>query len=178
MTSLVKACREAAGLTMSEVARRSGLSISKLSKIEHGTHRLKVDDVPRLADAIGCDVRALIPKLDPALKRRHARLKRQKESDAHTATQGLRRRRRPNGAGARPAVPGPSEHLRRGRDDLSVIGEGAAPGADASDDAALQRRRGRRAAARASHPPQLKQGGRKETQHTAEKAPSTSAAGA
>jgi len=62
--SLVKAKREAAGLTMSEVARRANMRLTKLWKIEHGALRLKVDDVPRLARAIGCHPSELIPDYD------------------------------------------------------------------------------------------------------------------
>lgn len=63
--SLVREKREAAGLSMSEVARRANMGLTKLWKIEHGELRLKVDDVPRLARAIGCAPSELIPDMEP-----------------------------------------------------------------------------------------------------------------
>jgi len=62
-TSLVQVERERAGLTLSELARRTGMYLSALSKIEHGTRKLYVDEVARLAQAIGCKPSALIPEL-------------------------------------------------------------------------------------------------------------------
>lgn len=62
--SLVKAKREEAGLTMSEVARRANMRLTKLWKIEHGERRLFADEVARLARAIGCDKADLIPDVE------------------------------------------------------------------------------------------------------------------
>lgn len=55
--------RKEAGLSMTEVARRAHMLVTKLWKIEHGELRLKADDVPVLAKAIGCDPRDLLPCL-------------------------------------------------------------------------------------------------------------------
>ena len=52
--------REAAGLTMTECAKRAGMDLSKLSRLEHGHLKLKVDDVVTLARVLGCNVEDLI----------------------------------------------------------------------------------------------------------------------
>jgi len=61
--SLVQVERERAGLTLSELARRTGMHLSTLSKIENGKRKLYVGEVARLAQAIGCLPSALIPEL-------------------------------------------------------------------------------------------------------------------
>jgi transcriptional regulator with XRE-family HTH domain len=62
--SLIRAARTAAGLTMTETARRAGLRLTKLWKLEHGEQRVHVEDVVRLAHAIGCPPSTLLPILD------------------------------------------------------------------------------------------------------------------
>lgn len=64
--SLVRTQREAAGLSLSEVARRAGMLVSKVWKIEHEELALKARDIAALARAIGCDPRELIPPETPA----------------------------------------------------------------------------------------------------------------
>lgn len=59
--NLLQREREARGLSLSEVARRAQMRTTKLWKLEHLELRLKVEDVPRLARAIGCEPLALIP---------------------------------------------------------------------------------------------------------------------
>lgn len=59
--SLVKGKREELGITLTELARRANIGLSKLSKIENDQLKLKVDDVSKLARALGCDPRDLIP---------------------------------------------------------------------------------------------------------------------
>ena len=58
--SLLTKYREAAGLTKTECAKRAGMDLSKLSRLEHGHLRLKVDDVVILARVLGCHVEDLI----------------------------------------------------------------------------------------------------------------------
>ena len=60
----VKAKREAAGLTMSELARRTNMRLTKLWKIEHGERALKARDIAILAQALGCDKGDLVPDVD------------------------------------------------------------------------------------------------------------------
>ena len=62
--SLVQTMREKAKLSAVDVATRANISPSKLSKIEHGKLKLKVDEVARLARALGCKPSELIPALD------------------------------------------------------------------------------------------------------------------
>ena len=62
--SLVTAKREEAGLSMSEVARRANMLLTKLWKIEHEQYRLLAADVPALARAIGCQPSDLLPALE------------------------------------------------------------------------------------------------------------------
>jgi len=61
--SLVQVERERAGLTLSELARRTGMHLSTLSKIENGKRKLSVNEVARIARAIGCAPSALIPDI-------------------------------------------------------------------------------------------------------------------
>ncbi len=62
--SLVKRIREQAGLSQAEVAKRANMTASKLSKIENGFLKLKVDDVLLLARALGCKPSELIPDIE------------------------------------------------------------------------------------------------------------------
>ena len=62
MDSLLKIQRLAAGLTISQVARLTHISISKLSKVESGKLKLQVQDVLPLARALGCPATALLPR--------------------------------------------------------------------------------------------------------------------
>lgn len=61
--SLITQKREAAGLTMTECARRAGIDLGKLSRIERGMMPLKVPDIARLARALGCETKDLVPSL-------------------------------------------------------------------------------------------------------------------
>ena len=63
--SLITKKREDADLSMTECAERAGMDLSKLSRLEHGQLKLKVDDLMRLARAIGCKPSELLPDLDP-----------------------------------------------------------------------------------------------------------------
>jgi hypothetical protein len=67
--SLVKARREEAGLTLTEVARRADMLCSKVWKIEHDHRRLTLADAARLARAIGCTVGDFLPDGGPRRRR-------------------------------------------------------------------------------------------------------------
>lgn len=64
--SLLKKRREHAGISLTELSNLSGFSISKLSKIENDKLKMQINDVARLARAIGCQPSDLIPILDDA----------------------------------------------------------------------------------------------------------------
>ena len=59
--ALIRSKRTEAGLSMSEVARRADMLLTKLWKIEHGEYYLRAEDVPKIARAIGCDPRDILP---------------------------------------------------------------------------------------------------------------------
>jgi len=61
----VKAQREAAGLTLTAVAQRTGMLCSKVWKIENGERRLTLVDAVKLAKAIGCEVLDFIDEEAP-----------------------------------------------------------------------------------------------------------------
>ena len=56
--------REEAGLKLTELASRAQYDPTILSKIEHGKRRMSVDDVMRLARAIGCHPSDLLPDIE------------------------------------------------------------------------------------------------------------------
>jgi len=56
----LRAARTARGLTLEDVARRSSLSPSTVSRLESGARRLTLDHLPALAAAIGVDVGELL----------------------------------------------------------------------------------------------------------------------
>lgn len=62
--TLITQKREAVGLTMTECARRAGIDLAKLSRIERGIMPLKLPDIARLARALGCDTKDLVPSLE------------------------------------------------------------------------------------------------------------------
>lgn len=62
--SLLTKKREEAGLSMTKLAARAKMDLSKLSRLEHGQLKLKVNDVLILARAIGCKPQDLIPDID------------------------------------------------------------------------------------------------------------------
>jgi len=59
--SLVRTKREELGISMTELAKRTGFSLVKLSRIENDRRKLKVDDVAILAYALKCKTGDLIP---------------------------------------------------------------------------------------------------------------------
>jgi transcriptional regulator with XRE-family HTH domain len=52
------------GLTQGELAERCGTSIAAISHIERGTKVPTLTTVVRIADALGCNVTALVKVLD------------------------------------------------------------------------------------------------------------------
>ena len=62
--SQLAAMREAEGLTRTQLAERSGVGRSHITRIEDGTLNVQIDTLAALADALGC--RIVLEK-----KRRH-----------------------------------------------------------------------------------------------------------
>lgn len=61
--SKLKSIREAAGLTQSELAAKSGVTLRMIRAYEQGTkdiNRAQVATVIQLAEALGCDIKAII----------------------------------------------------------------------------------------------------------------------
>ena len=61
--SLITTKREEAGLSMTECARRAGMDLGKLSRLERGLMPLKLPDIALLARVLGCDTKDLVPSL-------------------------------------------------------------------------------------------------------------------
>jgi transcriptional regulator with XRE-family HTH domain len=69
MPSRLRQKREDAGITMTELAARVNMDLSKLSRLENGHLQLKSTDLVALAIALGCKVEDLLPipeKEEPA----------------------------------------------------------------------------------------------------------------
>lgn len=62
----LKAFREGAGWTLAEVSRRTGLTISTLSKIENNRVSLNFDKLARLSAGLGIDIARLLNTAAPA----------------------------------------------------------------------------------------------------------------
>lgn len=60
MADRFRAAREAAGLTQTLAATRSGVSVDRIRKIEQGRTRVRGDELVRLAGAYAVDVTDLI----------------------------------------------------------------------------------------------------------------------
>lgn len=59
-TLRVKELREAAGLTMAELAKRADLYPRTIRNVERGTHKPTLATVEKIADALGVPVQALL----------------------------------------------------------------------------------------------------------------------
>jgi len=59
--SPLRAKRKDAGLSLQALAARAGMSWSRLSRIERGDLKLRVDDVLVLAAVLGCEASDLMP---------------------------------------------------------------------------------------------------------------------
>jgi transcriptional regulator with XRE-family HTH domain len=60
---LVKAAREAAGVTQSRLERDAGLTPTAVTRLERGEYDLPVSELADLADALGVDPGSLFPPL-------------------------------------------------------------------------------------------------------------------
>lgn len=63
--TLVRIRREEVGMTQAELCKRTGIRQPLLSKLENGHRRLRVDQVAKIARALGIPPSALIPHLEP-----------------------------------------------------------------------------------------------------------------
>lgn len=61
--SLVKDQRERAGMSLARLGELTGIDPSALSRIETGQRKLTVDDILLIAQALGCETDALVPRL-------------------------------------------------------------------------------------------------------------------
>ncbi len=68
--SLLKAVRKAQGVTLGEVARRTGMTKTSLSRLENDAEaNVTINTLHRIADALGHDVQiSVVPRMTPALK--------------------------------------------------------------------------------------------------------------
>ena len=65
---LLRQKREALGLSMNEVAKRSKLSHSMVSRVEHELRRPTLDTLLRIADAMNIELWPLIKKAEDTTK--------------------------------------------------------------------------------------------------------------
>jgi transcriptional regulator with XRE-family HTH domain len=74
----LRALRLERGLTLAEVAARSNMSLSTLSRLETGARRMAIDHLPQLAIGLGVPVDALLaapePPADPRVRRKPHRV--------------------------------------------------------------------------------------------------------
>ena len=63
LMSLVREQREKAGMTLARLGELTGIDPSALSRIETGHRKLTVNDILLIAQALGCETDALIPRL-------------------------------------------------------------------------------------------------------------------
>lgn len=61
--SLVREQREMAGMTLARLGELTGIDPSALSRIETSQRKLTVDDILLIAQALGCETAALVPRL-------------------------------------------------------------------------------------------------------------------
>ncbi|MEO2088838.1 MAG: helix-turn-helix transcriptional regulator [Gemmataceae bacterium] len=57
--------RQSAGMTQAELARRSQVTVSYITRLERAASAPGIDLVDRLAQALGCTVSDLLPTADP-----------------------------------------------------------------------------------------------------------------
>lgn len=60
-TSPISSARIAAGLTQAQLAEKVGVAAQHIGRWERGERRPKIDALMRIAQALGCDVKELIP---------------------------------------------------------------------------------------------------------------------
>ncbi len=66
---MLRSIRERQGITQLALAMKLGLPQSLVSKIETGTRALKLSEVFKYAEALGCDVNILMNEVGEAIRR-------------------------------------------------------------------------------------------------------------
>jgi transcriptional regulator with XRE-family HTH domain len=66
---VLRSIRERQGVTQLALAMKLGLPQSLVSKIETGTRALKLSEVFKYAEALGCDVNILMNEVGEAIRR-------------------------------------------------------------------------------------------------------------
>ena len=66
---MLRSIRERQGVTQLALAMKLGLPQSLVSKIETGTRALKLSEVFKYAEALGCDVNILMNEVGEAIRR-------------------------------------------------------------------------------------------------------------
>lgn len=61
---VIRSQREALGMTQGQLARRSGLEQSQLSRVEHGERPLRLEQFAALADALETSARHLYERVE------------------------------------------------------------------------------------------------------------------
>lgn len=61
----IKQLREAAGMTLEQVAVRSGTTFQQVQRLETGHRRLTIEWMRRIATALGVSMTALLPDANP-----------------------------------------------------------------------------------------------------------------
>jgi len=60
----IKEAREAANLTLEELGLKIGMPKTNLSRLENGKHKINVETIDKIAQALNCDLKIeLEPKL-------------------------------------------------------------------------------------------------------------------
>lgn len=62
----VRAARDAADLTQAELARRSGIAVPNVSRLERGTHLPSVATLKKVSDALRVPICSLLDPPEPA----------------------------------------------------------------------------------------------------------------
>jgi transcriptional regulator with XRE-family HTH domain len=66
MAFLIREKRDALGITMTELAARIPMDLGKLSRLERGQMKTKVEDLQLIALALGCKTTDLIEDINTA----------------------------------------------------------------------------------------------------------------
>lgn len=52
--------RKEAGMTIIELAAKAGLNYNTISQYETGRHKPRVDNIQRIAEVLGCDLKDIV----------------------------------------------------------------------------------------------------------------------
>ena len=52
--------RKEAGMTICELAEKVGLNYNTISQYENGSHKPRTDNIKKIADALGCELKDII----------------------------------------------------------------------------------------------------------------------